>query len=158
MPSTRAILGAATAGAVGEYFLDPQNGKRRRHVARDKVLAWIRRPARKVTAEAQRRASDLAGKAQGLAHQAATGGEQRDPSRLNDPALKAKIESIVFRPAEIPKGSIDVNVENRVVYLRGEAPDEETIERLVREVEAIDGVAEVHSLLHEPQATASRKL
>jgi osmotically-inducible protein OsmY len=158
MPSTRAVLGAATVGAVGEYFLDPQNGKRRRHVARDKAVSWVRRPARKAVAEAERKASYVAGKAQGVAHWATTGGDQRDPARLNDPALKAKVESIVFRPAEMPKGSIDVNVENRVVYLRGEAPNEETIERLVREIEAIDGVAEVRSLLHEPQATAPHKL
>jgi osmotically-inducible protein OsmY len=158
MPSTRTVVGAAAAGAVGEYFLDPQNGKRRRHVARDKAFAWVRRPARKAAAEAERRASYFAGKARGVAHQATVGGDERDPSRLNDPALKAKVESIVFRPAEAPKGSIDVNVENRVVYLRGEAPDEETIERLVREVEAVDGVAEVRSLLHVPEATASRKL
>jgi osmotically-inducible protein OsmY len=158
MPSTRALVGAATVGAVGEYLLDPQNGKRRRHVARDKAVAWIRRPARKAAAEAERRASYVAGKAQGVAHRATVGGDERDPSRLNDPALKAKVESIAFRPAEIPKGSIDVNVENRVVFLRGEVADEETIARLVREVEAIDGVAEVRSLLHEPEATASRKL
>jgi osmotically-inducible protein OsmY len=158
MPSARAVIGAAAAGAVGEYFLDPQNGRRRRHVARDKALAWVRRPTRRAVAETERRASYYAGKAEGLVHWAKTGGEERDPSRLNDAALKAKIESVVFRPADFPKGSININVENRAVYLRGEVPDERMIERLVNEIEAIDGVGEVHSLLHEPGASASHKV
>jgi hypothetical protein len=157
MPSTRAVLGAATIGAVGEYFLDPQNGKRRRHIARDKALAWIRRPARTAAAETGRRASYFAGKAQGVAHGVSGEGGQRDPSLLNDPALKAKVESVVFRPAEIPKGSIDVNVENRVVYLRGEVKQPEMISRLVSEVGSVEGVEAVHSLLHTPGTPAPMK-
>jgi hypothetical protein len=156
MPSSRAVIGAAAVGAAGEYFLDPDNGKRRRHIARDKALAWIRRSSRKAVAEAERAAEYASGKAQGIAHD--LGAEPgRDPSLLNDPALKAKVESVVFRSPEVPKGSVDVNVENRVVYLRGEVPDQGMIERLVHEVEAIEGVAEVHTLLHEPGATAPMK-
>jgi hypothetical protein len=157
MPSSRAVLGAAAVGAVGEYFLDPHEGRRRRHVARDKALAWIRRAGRKAAGLVHREASYVAGKAQRVAHEL-SGDRERDPSRFNDPALQAKIESIVFRPADVPKGSININVENGVVYLRGEVPNERMIERLVHEVEAIDGVAEVHTLLHEPRATASMKL
>jgi osmotically-inducible protein OsmY len=155
MPSSRAVLGAATVGAVGEYFLDPQNGRRRRHVARDKALSWIRRARRKAAGLVQRAASEVAGKARHIAHDLS--GEERDPSRLNDPALQAKVESIVFRSPDVPKGSINVNVENRAVYLRGQVPNERMIERLVHQIEAINGVAEVHTLLHEPGATAPMK-
>jgi osmotically-inducible protein OsmY len=156
MPSIRTVVGAAAVGAVGEYFLDPHHGRRRRHVARDKALSWIHRTRRKAARVVQRAASEVAGKAQRISHE--LNGEGRDPSRFNDPALKAKVESIVFRPADVPKGSINVNVENRVVYLRGQVPNERMIERLVHEIEAIEGVREVHTLLHEPRATPSMKL
>jgi hypothetical protein len=39
-----AVAGVA-AGAAGAYFLDPQNGSRRRHIAFDKAKAWLRRGA-----------------------------------------------------------------------------------------------------------------
>jgi osmotically-inducible protein OsmY len=141
---------AVAAGAAGEYFLDPDNGKRRRHIARDRGLALIRRPVRRVAAEAQRRASYAEGVAQGMVHDATTGGAARDPSRLNDAGLAAKIQSEVFRAADSPKDAVDVNVENGVTYLRGELPSHEAIEGLVDQVRAVDGVGPVQSLLHVP--------
>jgi osmotically-inducible protein OsmY len=41
-------------------------------------------------------------------------------------------------------------VERGVVVLRGEVPDQATRERLVAEVEAVDGVWTVRDLLHLP--------
>jgi osmotically-inducible protein OsmY len=156
MASSRAVLGAVTGGAVGQYFLDPQNGKRRRHIARDKARAWIRRPIRKAVAKTERRASYVSGKAHGVVHQMTSDGDFRDPSRLNGPALQAKVESVVFRPAEIPKGAININVEDGVVYLRGEV-EPEMINRLVSAIESVEGVAGVRSLLHAPGAPAPMK-
>jgi osmotically-inducible protein OsmY len=69
----------------------------------------------------------------------------------NDATLKAKVESELFRPADIPKGKIDVNAENGVVYLRGEADSQEMINELVERARKIQGVREVESLLHLPQ-------
>ena len=151
------MIGGATVGAVGEYFLDPDNGARRRNLVRDKALAWIRGPFQTVAAEAERKASYVAGKAQGVIHKVKVGGDERDASRLNDPALQAKVESVVFRLAEIPKGSINVNVEDRVVYLRGEVEQLEMINRLIGEVEKVEGVEEVRSLLHTPGTSAPMK-
>ena len=156
MPSIRTVVGAAAAGAVGEYFLDPHQGRRRRHLARDKALSWIHRTRRPAARGVHRVVSEAAGWVERISHELT--GEHRDPSRFNDPALKAKVESIVFRPADVPKGSINVNVDNRVVYLRGQVPSERMAERLVHEIETIEGVREVHTLLHEPGATPSMKL
>ena len=35
--------GAGAAGGAGAYFLDPNNGKRRRHLVRDRVASLLRR-------------------------------------------------------------------------------------------------------------------
>jgi osmotically-inducible protein OsmY len=143
------IAAAVAAGAAGEYFLDPQHGKRRRHVARDRGMALIRRPARRFAGEAQRRAADAEGVAEGVVH-AATRGGGRDPERLNDAGLAAKVQSEVFRDPDAPKDHVSVNVEDGVVYLRGELPNQNEIESLVADVQAVDGVGEVNSLLHVP--------
>jgi hypothetical protein len=38
-----AVAAGAAGGATGAYFLDPQQGKRRRHVAFDRLTALLRR-------------------------------------------------------------------------------------------------------------------
>ena len=65
----RATRAAAllAAGAAAEYFLDPESGRRRRHLAHDRSLAMLRRRSR----EAVRRGKYLEGVAEGLAHRAA---------------------------------------------------------------------------------------
>lgn len=144
------VLAASVAGAAGEYFLDPDNGKRRRHIARDRALATIRRPAKAAVREAARKASYAEGVAKGVVHEATTSGDARDPARLNDPALARKVESEAFRGRDAPKGEVNVNVESGIVYLRGELDSREEIERLIAATKAIDGVGEVRSLLHLP--------
>lgn len=81
----------------------------------------------------------------------------RDTSRLNDPALAAKVESEMFRPADAPKKSVDVNVAQRVVYLRGQVKSTEQMESLVAKAREIDGVSRVENLLHLPGEPARHK-
>ena len=87
-----------------------------------------------------------AGKAKGAAQGAAstaTGGKDYD-----DVTLARKVESELFRPADVPKGSISVNVNDGVVELRGELTDQKQIEELGDNAKKIDGVKDVRNLLH----------
>jgi osmotically-inducible protein OsmY len=143
-PRMAAFLVGSGAGAAAEYLLDPEQGKRRRHVLRDWTQARLRGGAR----EAGRKARYAGGKAVGVAAEATP--PRRDLADLNDPALAAKVESELFRPEDAPKGTVDVNVENRVVYLRGEVPSREQLEELVARAGAVDGIARAESLLHLP--------
>src|SRR4051794_9255148 len=43
------------------------------------------------------------------------------PKDLDDVALARKVETVIFRDPEIPKGKIDVNAAAGKVWLRGEA-------------------------------------
>jgi hypothetical protein len=138
-------MAAGAAGAVASFFLDPQSGKRRRHVAVDRVAALMRHRA----ADADRRARYMAGQAKGMAHRV-TSSDGRDPSELNDTALARKVETEIFRGADVPKGSINVNAENGVIYLRGEVKQPEQVEKLGQAAREIDGVREVKNLLHTP--------
>ena len=52
---------------------------------------------------------------------------REEPKTFDDQTLKAKVESEVFRPADSPKGDVDVNVENSVVFLRGQVERQELV-------------------------------
>jgi hypothetical protein len=151
------VAAGAAIGAAAGYFLDPDNGRRRRHVARDRGLALVRRPARRVAGEARRKASYAEGALRGAFHEASTQGDQRDPARLNDQGLQAKVESEVFRAADSPKDAVNVNVEAGVVYLRGQLDSAEEIDHLVDSVRQVEGVGEIRSLLHLPGAEPPSK-
>jgi osmotically-inducible protein OsmY len=142
-----ALLVASGVGALAEYFfLDRQNGARRRHIARDRTRAALRRRSR----DAVRRAKYVEGVTEGVAYKAAHAvpgiGGHKDPT--DDVTLAQKVESIAFRKAGVPKGQVNVNAHNAVIYLRGQLESDAQIEELVRATRAIEGVDGVKNLLH----------
>lgn len=132
-----AFLAGSGAGAAFGYAFDPQMGRRRRHMLRDRLAAKTRRGSHEIG----RKARYMAGKAQGVVAEATPPG--RGSSDLNDSGLAAKVETELFRPKGAPKGKVDVSVEGGVVYLRGEAESREQIEDLVERAQSIDGVGRV---------------
>ena len=60
------LLGALGIGAAAMYFFDPENGRRRRALARDKFTHY----QKEVTTYAEGTAQDLRNRAQGIAAQA----------------------------------------------------------------------------------------
>jgi osmotically-inducible protein OsmY len=74
---------------------------------------------------------------------AATGGRDYD-----DVTLARKVETELFRPADVPKGAISVNVNDGVVELRGELPDQAQIDELGDTARKVSGVKDVRNLLH----------
>jgi len=155
-PASRAYSGAmlaagAAGGAAGAYFLDAQNGKRRRHVAFDRLKALMRRGA----AEGERKARYAAGVARGAAYEAAGAGDGEES--LPDPELANKVRSEIFRAPDAPKGDVNVNAENGIIYLRGEVDSPETAESLAAHASEVAGVRNVVSLLHQPGEPAPTK-
>jgi hypothetical protein len=145
--------GGVAVGAVVEYFLDPNSGRRRRHTARDRAMARVRRTERRAARRARRTEAHAVGVARRTLN-ARRG--TREP--LDDVALAHKVESELFRREQVPKGQIDINAEEGVVFLRGvveRTDDIAGVEKLARE---IGGVRGVENLLHLPgtPAPASR--
>jgi osmotically-inducible protein OsmY len=114
------------------------------------AIAWLS----KNQETAKRYAERYAGQAKGMAGSVPGVGRQPAEERLNDPALASKVESEVFRDAEIPKGNINVNVEYGVVYLRGEVPDRAAMDKLVARTRNVEGVQGVENLTHLPSEAA----
>jgi osmotically-inducible protein OsmY len=61
---------------------------------------------------------------------------------------------VIFRDDSIPKGKIDVNAADGVVWLRGEARTPEMIKALAQQASEIPEVKQVENLLHLPKTPA----
>jgi len=142
--SKKAVGAAGAVGLAAGYFLDPESGKRRRSVARDRAAAVIRGATARAQREARYREHQVEGKLQAATR---SGGEK---PAANDQALADRVKSEIFQPADAPKESVNVNVERGVVYLRGEVRQQDQIRKLVEQAGAVDGVAGVENLLHTP--------
>lgn len=140
-----AATAAGAAGGAGAYFMDPISGKRRRQVARDRLASLFKRSEERIERAGRYGANTVAGKAKGTV--AAASGEKPAP---NDEAIADRVRSEIFRPEDAPKGSVNVNVEHGIVYLRGEVDDRKQARRLVKTAKSVDGVEEVESLINTP--------
>ena len=129
-------------GAALSYFFDPQNGKRRRKMTIDRLAGLSRRHGKRL-------AKGAAAQTQGLAQKATHLKEEPKP-QPDDVTLARKVETEIFRDAEVPKGKINVNAENGKIVLRGEVDSAELIDDLVSKARKVQGVEEVESLLHTP--------
>jgi hypothetical protein len=78
------------------------------------------------------------------------------PKDLDDVGLARKVETVIFRDQSVPKGKIDVNAADGVVWLRGEAKTPDMIKALERQAAAIPEVDKVENLLHLPKTPARR--
>jgi BON domain len=76
------------------------------------------------------------------------------PKDLDDVGLARKVETVIFRDATVPKGKIDVNAADGVVWLRGEAKTPEMIKELEQQASSIPEVKKVENLLHLPKTPA----
>jgi hypothetical protein len=139
---------ALAAGAALEFFLDPRNGKRRRHLVRDRTTAAFRRRARRVERQAQYEAGKIVGVAHAITH------HEHAPRELDDISLVRKVESELFRDRTIPKGPISLNADRGIVVLRGQLEDPKQIQRVERDVRKVAGVRDVENLLHPPGVPA----
>ena len=141
--------GGLAIGALLEYFLDPRVGRRRRHRVRDRALSRMRRGERRALVRARRAESHAVGVARRTINARRRAGEPPD-----DLTLAQKVESQLFRRANVPKGQVSVNAEEGVVFLRGVMERQEDIERMGEEARRIDGVRAVENLVHPPGTLA----
>jgi osmotically-inducible protein OsmY len=140
-------LGGAL-GALLAYFFDPQGGRGRRHLAVDRTAAFFRSGRRRAARAGRGVAAEAYGVSQKVRHR------KQEPKDFDDATLADKIRSQVFRDPAVPKGNVNVNVQNGVVQLRGELPRPDLIEALVAETRKVQGVRDVENLLHLPGTSA----
>jgi hypothetical protein len=101
--------------------------------------------------QATRIGRDALNRGTGLTKQVTNRGRPKD---LDDVTLARKVETEIFRPANSPKGKVDVNAVDGVVWLRGEVKNQKQIAELEAKVRAIPEVKGVENLLHLPKTPA----
>jgi osmotically-inducible protein OsmY len=149
----RKTLSAGALGVALTFFFDPQNGKRRRKMTVDRISGFFRRRGR----ESARLARGVAAEAYGV-KQKVTHLKEEEKPQPDDATLAHKVETEIFRDAEVPKGQINVNAENGVVYLRGEVGQPDMIDDLEEKARKVQGVQDVRNLLHTPGQEAPTKV
>jgi osmotically-inducible protein OsmY len=142
------LIIAAALGAALAYVFDPVRGRRRRAELKDRGRATVRREVRAV----ERQASYGKGRAEGAIHKLR---HPRPHVPDDDMTLVDKIRSEVLGRVDGPHLTIDVN--NRVVTLRGEVPDQLKAQQVEHEVRSTSGVVDVVNLLHQPGTPAPNK-
>jgi osmotically-inducible protein OsmY len=136
-------------GAALTYFFDPDQGRRRRAMTRDRIAALFRRTARRGERLGRAASAEGYGVAQKVKHL-----EEEPKPQPDDVTLARKVETEIFRDADVPKGQINVNAENGKIVLRGEVGQPEMIRDLEQRAKSVQGVQEVENLLHLPGTEA----
>jgi uncharacterized membrane protein/CBS domain-containing protein len=132
------LLGALGIGAGLMYILDPDKGRRRRAILRDRALKTSNEAAKKIN----KRSADLKNRFQGAWFETEKIFERQTPT---DEKLEAKIRTRLGRLASHPH-AIKTTVENGKLNLSGQIlADEEAL--LLRSVAALRGVREIENKL-----------
>lgn len=138
MRRTRAFL----AGIGLAYFFDPELGKRRRHVLRDRAFRIARRGARLMA----RRTRFVRGIVVGLA--ARTWHRATSPERaVDDGTVVQRIRSEALRDVGVSTSDVDVAVRAGVAVLRGAVASRSLADDLVDRVRRVPGVRQVEDAL-----------
>lgn len=141
------LAAAFAAGAAAMYLLDPVAGRRRRAMARDKVLA-AGQDVQDFAQDTARHAADRLHGASAHLHGHAPSGDRQ----LHD-RIRSRLGHLVAQP-----GKVEVHVEDGLVTLSGSARLAE-VDELVAAVSDMLGVARVDNRLDAaqlPPASESR--
>ena len=134
----RLFLGAAAAGAISMYLLDPNHGRRRRAVMRDRLASGMRRLDDATTVASR----DLRNRARGVAHEVRSRFTRED---VPDEILRERVRSSLGWAVSHP-GAIEVSALFGRVTLSGAVLEREYV-HLLRGVWAVRGVADVEDRL-----------
>ncbi len=136
------LLGGVGLGAGLMFLLDPDQGRRRRALMRDKAVHSVNvtgTALRKTSRDVGNRARGLAARVEGRVHS----------DRASEEVLEARVRSQLGRAVSHP-GAIEVRVEDgRVILsgpvLAGEVDDLLSTVRKVRGVRSVESGLEVHA-------------
>jgi len=136
--AARLFLGAAAAGAISMYLLDPDHGRRRRALMRDRLASGASRLDDATTIASR----DLRNRARGVAHEVRSRFTREEvPDEILCERVRSRLGWAVSHP-----GAIEVSALSGRVTLSGAVLEREYV-RLLRTVWAVRGVADVEDRL-----------
>lgn len=131
------MLMAAITGAAVMFLLDPATGRRRRALARDRLVRGLNRTRRFGLAAAR----DISNRASGVRHVAT----RRRLDVISDDALRDRVKTAMGRVISHP-GAVHVMVRGGVVRLDGAILSHE-LKALFEAITSVEGVREIDNRL-----------
>ena len=150
MTRLRTMVVSGAVGAALVYLFDPEHGRARRARLRDQLDAAVRRGRRDLDRAAQR----IEDSARGAVAQLDQAG-RRPPA--DDLTVLSRVESVLFGMPDFPKGSVNAEVVEGRLTLRGEVENEETAREIELAATRVAGVVSVENLLHPKGTPAPNK-
>ena len=138
------IVGVGAAARCCDVSSRPDRGRSRRAKLSDQAAALARKAEEKTRAQAEYQK----GVVQGLAHDLTE--PFRPEPEFDDDTLRQKVKSEAIGRWDGPKNDVEVDVDNGVVTLKGNI-DAQNVDRLIRLVKGVPGVASVNDQLSVPQ-------
>jgi hypothetical protein len=134
------------------YLFDPERGRARRAMLADRVRPQLRRGWHVANQLRTRTSAGAAAFPQRMVQL-----RSLRPRPADDLTLRDRVESEVFRNADLPKGRINFDVESGVVTIRGQVDNAYQIANVEKAVLKVPGVAGVENLLHVDGTPAPNK-
>jgi osmotically-inducible protein OsmY len=136
------LLTGALAGAALMFFLDPDRGNRRRHLAGDKAKSTLRTGGRRIRGLAE----DVRNRTSGAAAQARARVEDlTGRERVSDDVLVARVRTELGRHTSHVR-ALEVTADGGIITLRGPILADET-DAVVAAAEGVAGVLGVEDRL-----------
>lgn len=150
MARLRTIVVSGALGAALAYLFDPEMGSTRRARLLDQLGGAVRQGRRELDRTARR----IENGARGAVAQF----DKADrPAPTDDLTVLSRVESVLFGMPDFPRGSVNAEVVDGRLILRGEVKDDEQAREIVQAATRVGGVVAVESLLHPPGAPAPNK-
>jgi hypothetical protein len=144
--------GYGLAGALLMYLFDPDRGRRRRKMARDRLRGRLRRVGRVMGQLWRGAAADAYGVSHRIVHLVPKPTEVAD-----DETLRQRVESQLFRDRSVPKGDLSLTAEHGTIIVRGVLDNPLDVTRLEQRIRSVPGVRGVQNLLHPHGTPAPNK-
>jgi len=148
MNKQESLLLGILIGATLMYILDPDRGRRRRALIRDRMVHG-KHGVGELGGEVVSRARHMRNRAKGALIETRSRLRREE---VEDPVLEGRVRAALGRLASDPS-AIRVSAENGRVTLRGTAPETE-VERIAERVQEIPGVHDVINRLEPQKNTA----
>jgi hypothetical protein len=140
-------------GGVLVYLFDPERGRRRRALLRDRLRGMLHRSWKRARKGSRKMRSRGYGMRQRAVHRLLP----HEVAPQDDVTLAHRVESFVFRDQAVPKGAINISAEKGVVVLRGQLDSPEQVRTVEHDALRVPGVHKVESYLHLTGTPAPNK-
>lgn len=146
------LLGGLGLGAALMYVLDPERGKRRRAIVRDKAMAGAHKAGERLSA----RSRDVANRARGVAAEVKSLTKTEEPGdRVLEERVRAELGRVVTRPASIEVAAVAGTVLLSGAVVTNEVDDLLSAVRGVAGVEDVENRLEVYETAEEVEHRSS---